>query len=66
LFSYSLPQETGFCSAPSESKSKKPLYWKVYESILSPLNLQSQCKLFVSFTVSSFLFYKIICSTIMF
>ncbi|GAU28508.1 hypothetical protein TSUD_156650 [Trifolium subterraneum] len=40
LFSISLAQEAGFCSAPSESKSK-PLYWKIYDSTLSPLNLQN-------------------------
>nr|XP_004508964.1 (S)-ureidoglycine aminohydrolase [Cicer arietinum] len=43
LFRYSLAEE-GFCSAPSafttESKSK-PLYWKLYDSIISPLNLQN-------------------------
>ncbi|KAJ1415059.1 RmlC-like cupin domain superfamily [Sesbania bispinosa] len=42
LFKYALAEE-GFCSAPSvlsmESKSK-PLYWKVDDAILSPLNLQ--------------------------
>lgn len=44
LFRYSLAQEEGFCSAPSvltkESKSK-PLYSKIYDSTLSPLNLQN-------------------------
>ncbi|PNX73645.1 ureidoglycine aminohydrolase [Trifolium pratense] len=40
LFRYSLAQE-GFCSVPSESKSEKPLYWKIYDSTLSPLNLQN-------------------------
>lgn len=48
LFRYSLAQEEGFCSAPSvlskESKSK-PLYSKIYDSTLSPLNLQSKCNI---------------------
>ncbi|CAJ2663944.1 unnamed protein product [Trifolium pratense] len=40
LFRYSLAQE-GFCSVPSESKSEKHLYWKIYDSTLYPLNLQN-------------------------
>ncbi|KAG5028379.1 hypothetical protein AAZX31_05G064200 [Glycine max] len=38
LFKYAFAQE-GFCSAPSESKSK-PLYWKVDNPTLSPIHLQ--------------------------
>lgn len=41
-FRYAFAEE-GFCSAPSvlsEGSKSKPLYWKVADRILSPLNLQ--------------------------